>query len=191
MIKAIIFDCFGVLVGKGFWATYEAAGGDPIKDEAFIHSMLDKANSGAISDRLFSVAMAEKLGMDVHEWEQVMFQEEVCDTQLFDYIKNELKPHYKIALLSNTNVGVVEQRIPAEYLGLFEVKVLSAEVGYMKPEPTIYKIAIDRLGIKPEEAVFVDDHERYVAAANDFGINSFVYKGLQHFKQDLNHITSN
>ena len=109
MIKAIVFDCFGVLVGKGFWGVYDAAGGDSVKDCDFIEWILRKANAGTISNEEFRASIANKIGIGVNDYHQVVEREEQPNLALFNYINAELKHKYKMALLSNANRGVIER----------------------------------------------------------------------------------
>ncbi len=52
----------------------------------------------------------------------------------------------------------------------FETMALSCELGVTKPERAIYLAAVEGLGVKPEECVFVDDVPPYVQAARDLGM---------------------
>jgi HAD superfamily hydrolase (TIGR01509 family) len=52
--------------------------------------------------------------------------------------------------------------------------MLSFEVGAAKPDPGIYRAALDALGARPEEAVFVDDQAAYCEGAEALGIRSFL-----------------
>ena len=67
-MKAIIFDCFGVLIGKGFENTYRRAGGDPIADRKFIESVLLSANLGEITDDEFHMQLSKHLNMQLDKW---------------------------------------------------------------------------------------------------------------------------
>ncbi|MER7581495.1 HAD-IA family hydrolase [Kitasatospora sp. NPDC097691] len=53
--------------------------------------------------------------------------------------------------------------------GTFEAVVLSADHGVRKPDPALFRIALDRLGVRPEECLFVDDSEENLAAALKLG----------------------
>lgn len=53
---------------------------------------------------------------------------------------------------------------------LFEVVIDSSAVGVRKPDPKIFQLALDALGVKPEEAAFVDDHPGNIAAAETLGM---------------------
>jgi putative hydrolase of the HAD superfamily len=59
---------------------------------------------------------------------------------------------------------------------LFETVVDSAFVGTRKPEPEIYAITLERLGLPPESCAFVDDLERNVDAANQAGMRGIVFR---------------
>jgi len=54
--------------------------------------------------------------------------------------------------------------------GLVDELVLSCEVGLAKPDPAIYGVALDRLGVAAERAVLVDDQSSYCASAVEFGM---------------------
>jgi HAD superfamily hydrolase (TIGR01509 family) len=54
---------------------------------------------------------------------------------------------------------------------------LSFEVGSVKPEPEIYRVCLESLGVKPAEALFVDDRRENVEAAKALGIDAVVFEG--------------
>ncbi|MEV8100188.1 HAD family phosphatase [Kitasatospora sp. NPDC085879] len=54
--------------------------------------------------------------------------------------------------------------------GSFDEVVLSAEVGLRKPDPAIFRLVLDRLGVSAEECLFVDDSEQNLATAAELGI---------------------
>lgn len=59
--------------------------------------------------------------------------------------------------------------------GLFDVVVISAEVGMRKPEERIFRHAAGLLGLPPEECVFIDDIEVNVAAAEAIGMTAVLH----------------
>ena len=188
MIKAIIFDCFGVLVGKGIWRTYESAGGNPLRDKAFLDDIIYRECAGEVDGQTYNEAFAAKLGMSLEAWLAHKRREEQPNLELFRYIESDLKPHYKIGFLSNVGHGVIERLVPSELRALFDVDIRSANVGFQKPDPRIYQLALDRLGVSPEEAVFTDDHEEYLAGAEALGIKTVKYNDLPTFRAKLEQI---
>jgi putative hydrolase of the HAD superfamily len=102
-------------------------------------------------------------------------------------LMRELKPHYLLAVLSNTFDPNMESRI-AEQHGLkeiFDAVVSSAAVGLAKPEPEIYTMTLHQLGIAPAQALFVDDLPRNTRAAEALGIPSIVFTSPLALRQEL------
>ncbi len=99
----------------------------------------------------------------------------------------ELKPHYRLALLSNTDLSDMETWI-ADIQGLtdmFDVVVPSAKVGLAKPEPEIYQLTLELLGLKPDETLFVDDLPRNTTAAEALGIPAIVFESPAQLRCEL------
>ncbi len=84
-----------------------------------------------------------------------------------------LAPRYRLGVCSNTDMihlhAILEE---FAYVRIPTVRVLSYEVGLMKPDPRIYELLLERLGTAPEETVFLDDLEENVAAARRLGIRA-------------------
>ena len=58
---------------------------------------------------------------------------------------------------------------------LVDEMVISAEVGLAKPDPAIYHLTLNRLGVGPQEALFVDNKLRNTAAAEALGIPAIIF----------------
>jgi putative hydrolase of the HAD superfamily len=176
VIKAVIFDFFGVLVGKGFEYTYRNAGGDPVKDHLFIEDMLGQSNLGMINENEFNVSMSSRLNIDLDKWLKAVKQAEQADDDLLDYIV-ELRKSYKTAILSNSNRGVVREKVGHDRLEqCFDLIVVSAEVGLVKPDAAIYDLTAEKLGVQDKECVFIDDRKPFTEAANLVGMTSILYQ---------------
>ena len=88
-----------------------------------------------------------------------------------------LRPDYKVSILSNADVSLrrrLEDEIGIHHL--FDDIVCSAEIGIAKPEPAVFHLACERLGLPPAECVFVDDHEPNVKAAQDVGMPAVLFR---------------
>jgi epoxide hydrolase-like predicted phosphatase len=70
-------------------------------------------------------------------------------------------------------------------LDVFDVQVYSAEVHLAKPDPRIYKLALERLGVQPQEAIFVDDSPENIEAAKALGIHGVRFEDSQQAHQDV------
>jgi epoxide hydrolase-like predicted phosphatase len=184
VIKAIIFDCFGVLAGSSFKEIYRQAGGDLSRDAAFLDDVLMTANSGLMSSRDMHQQVAKRLGMTYDVWYETLRQGEQPSLELLEYVA-ELKKTYKTAILSNANHGTMQRKFTPEQLGLFDQVIVSAEVGMLKPNAEIYELAAERLGVEPSECVFTDDSQVYAEAARATGMQAIWYQNLDQFKQEL------
>ena len=96
--------------------------------------------------------------------------------ELIAYCRS-LRPRFRTAILSNSFVGAREQE-EARYgfTSMVDVAIYSHEEGVAKPDPRIYVLASERLGIPPAEIVFLDDVERNVAAAAAYGIHAVLFR---------------
>jgi putative hydrolase of the HAD superfamily len=88
-----------------------------------------------------------------------------------------LRQSYRIGILSNADASLRERlRDGLGIFGLFDALVCSAEVGMAKPEPAIYRLAAERIGLPPAACVFVDDHEPNVVAAQQVGMRGVFFR---------------
>jgi epoxide hydrolase-like predicted phosphatase len=98
------------------------------------------------------------------------FAGEVLDVELVDYVRL-LRHSYATALLSNASDSL--DAYVRERLGLsdaFDLIIVSALVGMKKPDPAIFRIALDRLEVAAHEAIFVDDRQDNVEGAVSVGM---------------------
>lgn len=184
MIKAIIFDCFGVVVGKGVWRIYELAGGDLRADEQFLEDVINKMALGEYTSEQFHVALAARIGMTLHDWKQFYLNHDAANEETLSYI-DELHGSYKTAMLSNSASGVVKAKLNDKEISVFDEVIISADVGLKKPDPRIFELTAKKLGVMPEECVFTDDHEEYLAGALAIGMKTILYTGFEEFKREL------
>jgi epoxide hydrolase-like predicted phosphatase len=98
-------------------------------------------------------------------------------TELIEFA-SRLRPRYRTGILSNSFVGAREREQQAYgFEDLVDEIVYSHESEMGKPDPRIYALACARLGVRPEEAVFLDDHDPFVTAAREAGLHAVRYQG--------------
>lgn len=91
-----------------------------------------------------------------------------------------LRPRFRLAVLSNSNELHWERSTNRlGVTGLFEVAISSHQVGLYKPDPQMYLIALDRLGVSPDSVMFFDDVPANVAAASALGNRAFQVEGVE------------
>lgn len=177
-IKAVIVDMGGVLLRT---ETQEPrrrlAERLGVRVEELYRIVFDSQESrqlqlGEVSYEHAWDAVAERFGLDrqgLADVQRQMFEADRLDVQLVSYLR-QLRGRVKTALLSNAGTGLRQTLKQERIEDAFDEVVISAEVGVMKPDSEIYRIALDRLGIEPQEAVFVDDSPANVEAATRLGM---------------------
>ncbi|OGY90991.1 MAG: hypothetical protein A3B31_01580 [Candidatus Komeilibacteria bacterium RIFCSPLOWO2_01_FULL_53_11] len=93
------------------------------------------------------------------------------------------KNGYKVGLLSNNTLKAAKHIRATGLVDHFDVCVISAEVGMSKPDPKIFEYFFSRLGVSPEEAIFIDDAEKSLSTASEVGYHPVFfdsYEGLIH-----------
>lgn len=185
VIKAIIFDLFGVILTDGLQALVdELTLRAPHKGER-IGELAYASSRGFITSEESNTEIAELLGLSYEAYRTKVRASETKDVALLDYIV-ELRKEYKTGLLSNVGSGGILRRFKVEELDkYFDAFVASAEVGFAKPEPEIYEIMADRLGVRLDECVFTDDREEYCLGAQGVGMQAIRYESFEQFKPEL------
>ncbi len=95
------------------------------------------------------------------------------DEQMIGAVRAARAAGVRTGLISNSwGLGIYE-RAPT---GLFDATVISGEVGLHKPQPEIYLLACERLGVAPAAAVFVDDLRENCAGAEEVGMTAVLHR---------------
>jgi epoxide hydrolase-like predicted phosphatase len=187
MIRGIIFDCFGVLYHGSIGHLYELT---PKESRKELENLSLSSDYGYVSRQEFLVQASELIGKDVDELQSIMQSDHIRNAQLVEHVKS-LRSHYKIAMLSNVGRGVVDRLFSKDELAeLFDVVILSSEVGMVKPDPDIFRLASDRLGLLAEECMMVDDLEANIVSAKTIGMQGIVFSTTDGFISAMNEFPS-
>lgn len=191
MIRAIIFDCFGVIITDALQLVIsEFASTDPMAAEQVI-DILHANNRGFMSPEESNRRIAGILGIKPKELHDRIKQGEVKDKQLLQYV-GELRETYKTAILSNIGQQSLYKRFaPGELERLFDIVVASGELGFMKPDPEIYLHTSEKLGVLPEQCIFIDDRETHCNGARITGMHAIQYTNLADLKHELKLLLTN
>ena len=193
-ITTIIFDIGGVIYRAGDgpllrekWAPLCNLSHQEFDDIVFRDPLFSKSVIGEISSETLWERKNEKLKLSAEALAELRNDNwnGVWDAELLDFIKSELKPYYKLGILSDANSGTREKVKPYIDFSLFASVIFSYEVGMCKPDPNIFRLALNRLCVKPEETIFIDDRKHNVAGAIDVGMQAILYEEFGPFKRDL------
>lgn len=92
-------------------------------------------------------------------------------------LSKEIAKKYKVGILSNYYRDYFEEATKQGFIPKikFDEVIISAEVGCMKPDEAIYKIAQDWSGYKADEIMFIDDKKENLFTASNFGWQTFLF----------------
>lgn len=185
-VKAVIFDCFGVLLVAGVEMLRQKCP-HVLKeiDEAFL-----SFDYGMISRQEFNKIFSNLTGVPSDEIESKYWGTNVRNDQIFDWIR-ELKQsgEYKIGMLSNVGIDTMNKFIGKdEQEELFDSVVLSGDVGVVKPDPQAFEMIASQMGVEPYECVMIDDRVGNIDGAARAGMRGIVYCTTHQTKLDFKRI---
>lgn len=204
MIKAVIFD-FGDVIchfdnrlflerishytDKSVDELFQLIYGESDKEGQFEKRRITgEFESGRISGEEFYRAITELCslkGMSLEGFRQAFTDIFTPIPPTFELIRH-LDRNYALAMLSNTSVWDFEYGLKKiDIFDLFDAVSASYKVGVMKPDERIYKDCLGKLGLPPEECVYIDDVENYARAASKLGIHGIQYTSHEKLVEDL------
>ncbi len=182
MIKAIIFDCFGVLYLDRAQSLQERYPNNASE----LRNLNVSADNGFLDRADYILAVSDLVSSTPQEIESFVSLEHSLNRPLLDMIRRDLKPRYKLGVLSNIGRGWMDDFFDVHALhGLFDTVVVSGEEGITKPHPEIYKTVASRLGVAVGECVMIDDLETNCAGADAAGMRSIHFLSNEQLKADL------
>lgn len=148
-----------------------------------MRSLMIGLETGALSTQQFAAQGMELIGFSgkaddfVHAFQDVF----TVNAPMVNLIDELADAGSRLFLLSNTSDLHVTWFIPRySVFQRFHGAAYSHEAGCMKPDPGIFRYAIERFGFAPEEVLFIDDSPANVAAAEELGFTGLVYDLRDH-----------
>ncbi len=189
MIKALIFDYNGVLTTRGnFQELISQYGKKAPELERLVVERWDLARVGK-SDFWPKIASYLKLPED--QVRQEWIAQFPLRSELLEKI-TQYKAKYKTALLTNEIKDWLEESISKNELhDYFDTIVTSYETGFAKPDPRIFLLTLNRLGVKAEECVFIDDQAKNTTAAADLGFKVIQFISVEQMEEEMRVLLGN
>ena len=110
--------------------------------------------------------------------------QDAIPTPILNFLR-ELRGKYKTGLISNAWSDLRDYIVREKMDDAFDHIVISAEVGATKPEAKIFKIALEQAGVRPNEAVFVDDFYVNIEGCEKVGMKGIHFKDPQTAMEQL------
>lgn len=185
MIKAIIFDNAGVMMTEAYWLWLHENIPNLEERKDFFHDISYKVDSSNISPAQFLNHLAKESGKEAKQVQKEILSTFVLNKEVYKLMK-KLKKNYKIGLLSNFIsewLKILLKKFNLEKI--FDAMIISTEHKMIKPDPKMYLLVTEMLGVKPQEAVFIDDRESNIKGAENIGIKGILYNNPQDLKEKL------
>jgi len=199
MIKAVIFDMGGVITSQAifnheFNKAIEKVFGEKNVEFSnpkfkFLFDSFIKLETNKITDIEFWTEFAKKLNKPYNSFLESIFIKIAKKLKPRDSMVKLVKElennDIKTAVLSNVWASFAKHNYDLGYYGIFDHVFLSHELKMRKPDKEIFYYVLEKLSIKPEEAVFIDDMRRNVLAANEIGIYGLLYTNTSMLVKEL------
>ncbi len=197
MIKAVIFDLDDTLLDRDASVAYFIeqqyerlrSAFDGVSKATFAERFIELDAHGYITkDKVYQQIVTE-FGLTDVSWQELFTD---YQSRFKEYCLNlpGLEPMLQALVKQNLSLGIItngptpfqEQKIRAMGIAdYFSVILVSAAEGVKKPDPAIFQRAVDRLGVKPSEAIFVGDNPRAdIQGAQTFGMKA-IWKRVAHW----------
>jgi epoxide hydrolase-like predicted phosphatase len=181
----LILDYGGVLTASPF-ASFEAfcaveglapdAVRSLFRDDPQARDLLARLETGHLTSAEFEPAFAAMLEVSAERLLQRMFGGMQPDAAMIDGIRAIRRRGVRMGLLSNSvgDEAVYDRGLLGE---LFDGAVISSEVGLRKPDPAIYALAAERIGLPAGDCVYVDDLPGNLKPARALGMATVLHRG--------------
>lgn len=191
MIKAIIFDFFGVIGKSTYRMIHEDYQTTPEQDEQFkqLHKALDYE---FVTQREFIESYAKILNIS---YEQMLSLFNNADRRfatsqaLLDYVA-DLRKTYKIGLISNISRESFYQFIKP-ISNQFDMVLTSYQTKLAKPERAIFELGAQKFGVDVSECLMIDDNFDNCEGARSAGMEAIEFKSLNQLKNELKEFLAN
>ncbi|MGI4760352.1 MAG: HAD family hydrolase [Janthinobacterium lividum] len=193
--EALIFDLGKVVFDLSFdkvfqfWATASGQPVSAIESRFQFDELFDEFERGEISAPAFRAEISRRLNLELTD---EIFDKGWCALYLtvyegIDELLNNLKKHYRLVALTNTN-SIHAQVWKVKYqasLSHFEKVFCSHELNTRKPEKRAYQTVLNYLETEPQRTIFLDDSSANTAGAAQLGIKNILVESPQQMHSDL------
>ena len=192
--RAIIFDIGRVLIRVDISRAMDGLASGLSLTPGDVWSPIEKDprwldwQEGRISPRDWHLHLAKRLGFSLpfeefsEVWNRALDPNPIHSESFLE----KLSKNYRLALLSNTDpihMSHEEARFP--FFRFFPIRIYSYRVGASKPDPVIYRKALQACQVRAEEAVYIDDIAVYAEAAQRLGMSGIVFQSREQLQSDL------
>jgi HAD superfamily hydrolase (TIGR01509 family) len=192
--RALIFDIGGVLIRVDISRAMDGLASGLSLTPQDVWSAIEKDprwldwQEGRISPRDWHLHLAKRLGSSLtfeefsEVWNRALDPNPIHSESHLE----KLSKNYRLALLSNTDpIHMSNEEVRFPFFRFFPIRIYSYRVGASKPDPVIYREALQACQVRAEEAVYIDDVAAYAEAAERLGMSGIVFHSPEQLQSDL------
>lgn len=187
-VRAVIFDCFGVLLAETSKSWFEKNLGTSDRVTQIHDDLCRPLDLGELGEVDFFSKLAEYSNTSASSVRSDWVSGAVPDEATLALVR-QLGGEYKLAILSNASEKFFHDTVVTTGVaGLFDEVVVSSREGFIKPDKEIFKRALSRLEVDASETVFFDDNPKNVAAARALGLHAFLFTDAIRARESLKQV---
>jgi putative hydrolase of the HAD superfamily len=185
-VRGLLVDFGGVLTSNVFESFRAFCRAEGLEEDAFVNLFRDEdaradlrlVETGQIYEPEFCRRVGARLGVaDSDDLINRLFAGMRPDYAMVEAVRRAREAGVRTGLISNS---IGEGRYDrSSFPELFDGVVISAEVGMHKPQPAIYELGAERVGLPPAECVFVDDLRENCEGAEAVGMTAVLHRGAE------------
>jgi len=196
-MRTLVLDLGGVFyLGKPGEALWKRAGTrtglDPEKIKQLIWNGADieAANVGKLTGEEYFARAAKRLDTEPEIIRAIVHEAFVSEFnhELASFARDQRKRGVAVSALTNSWSREAELKARAEFVGMFDHVVSSADAGCAKPGEEIYRVMLTRLAAAPDDVVFVDDTLANVETARALGIQGIHFQETAQAIAEIEHL---
>lgn len=196
-IRNVVFDLGGVMINYNPRQFIDDLGyhgelGEKLSNAIFMDPVWAQMDSGVFSNYTEALPVfiqhhpqleKEIRSFFTPDWYEVYTIKRDTERILFDWVYDKGLDIYILSNFSRDGFAYVEKKYP--FFKKAKGYVVSAYERLVKPQPEIYRLLLDRFGLKADECVFIDDYPVNIEGARAAGMNGIVFKDPESARQTL------
>lgn len=186
-IRAIIFDCFEVLVQSA--PASLRADFPQVADE--LRDVFVRGDYGFITREEYIAEIMRLTGLSEADYLARYWNNKLRNEPAFQLVDELRSQGFRVAMLSNISRRAMDTYVTAEEREQrFDAVVLSSEVQLQKPDPAIFTLMAERLDVQPGECIMVDDILENIDGAERAGMHGVVYADVSSAREHIMRIVA-